>query len=227
MSLKRLALAALFPLLAAMPGFAHGQSATAEQNAAIEQFKLAQAAASAQKNGDTIAILSQLIAANSLPADWQPMAHFLRGQAFRRENKFNEAYKDFDAAIKLKPTMHQAMFESGLGYVSQEQWKKAIKEFDRAIKLDAKNADYLYSRCSAKSWAGDNAGARDDCREAVKQRPKFVQALATLGRAYEDLGQLDKAVETYKEVLKIDPENKSAKEGIAFIEEKKRIESGG
>ncbi len=219
------AVAALVPAVAIATAPAAAQSAAA--NAAVEEFKRGQASAAAQKNDETIAIMTNLIIANTLPDDWKPYAFFFRGQAFRRQEKFNEAYKDFDAAIGMKKDLHAAMYEYGLGYVAQQQWKKAIKQFDDAIKLSPEDAQYLYARCNAKSWAGDNAGARDDCRKAVKINPKFVEAMATLGRAYEDLGQLDKAIETYKEVLKLDPGNKAAKDGIAFIEEKRRVEGGG
>ena len=67
------------------------------------------------------------------------------------------------------------------------------------------------------SAAWDNAGARDDCKKAVSLKPDYTDAWETLGRAYEDLGQVDKAEETYKKVLTLDPSNKEAKDGLDFI----------
>jgi len=62
----------------------------------------------------------------------------------------------------------------------------------------------------------------------VNIKDNFVDAWATLGRAYEDLGQLDKAEECYKKVLVLEPKHKGAKEGLDYIAEKRKaIAAGG
>ena len=206
---------------------------TASQAAAIEEFKRGQANADAAKedpkmNQDTITIMSGIITTAQLPPEWAPFPYFYRGQAYRRLEKFNEAMADFDKTIAMKPDLAAAYFESGLGYAAQQKYKQAIKSYDGAVKLQPDNANFVYSRCVSKSWVNDNAGAREDCRKAVTLKPDFVEAWLTLGRAHEDLGQLDKAEECYKEVVKLEPKNKSAKEGLDFIAEKRKaIKAGG
>ena len=207
------AAAAAFTAFAA-PAFAQ----SASEAAAIEEFKRGQASANAETNDQTITIMTGVITEGKLPKEWQPYPYFYRGQAYRRLEKYTEALADFDQATTLKPDLAPAFFETGLAYASLEKWKQAITAYDKAIKLAADNADYLYSRCVAKSWSNDNAGARDDCRAAVKIKPDFTDAWLTLGRALEDLGQMDKAEEAYKQVLKLDPNNKEAKEGLDYID---------
>ena len=59
-------------------------------------------------------------------------------------------------------------------------------------------------------------------------KPDYVDAWQTLGRAHEDLGQLDKAEECYKKVLELEPKHKGAKEGLDYIAEKRKaIAAGG
>lgn len=200
----------------------------ASEASAIEEFKRGQASANAKNNEETITIMTGVITANKLPKEWQPYPYFYRGQAYRRLEKFNDALADFDKAVEIKPDLAPAHFEAGMAYYAQEKYKQAIAAYDKAVKIAPDNAEYVYSRCVSKSWAGDNAGARTDCQKAVKLKPDYVDAWATLGRAYEDLGQLDKAEEAYKKVLELDPKHKGAKEGLDFIAEKRKaIKAGG
>ncbi len=218
------AAAAAFTAYATPAAFAQ----TASERAAIEEFKRGQASADAKKNDDTIKIMTAVITENKLPDEWKPFPYFYRGQAYRRLEKYVDALGDFDQAIKMKPDLAAAHFEKGMAYHAQEKYKQAIGAYNEAVKLSPDNADYRYSRCVSKSWSGDNAGARDDCKKAVELKPDFIDAWSTLGRAYEDLGQLDKAEDTYKKVLELDPKNKGAKEGLDFIAEKRKaIKAGG
>lgn len=201
---------------------------TASESSAIEEFKRGQVSADAKNNDETIKIMTGVIETNKLPKEWAPFPYFYRGQAYRRLEKYNDALADFDKATEIKPDLAPAFFESGMAYYAQEKYKQAIGSYDKAVKIDPNNAEYVYSRCVSKSWAGDNAGARTDCQKATKLKPDYVDAWQTLARAYEDLGQLDKAEETYKKVLELDPKNKGAKEGLDFIAEKRKaIKAGG
>jgi len=216
--------ATFFAFLVAAPAFAQ----TASEAAAIEEFHRGEASAKAKKNEETITIMTGVITAGKLPKEWAPYPFFYRGQAHRRLKQYVEALADFDASLALKPDLAPAFFESGMSYHAQEKYKQAIASYDKAIKVSPENAEYIYSRCVSKSWAGDNAGARDDCRKAVKIKDDYVDAWSTLGRAHEDLGQLDKAEECYKKVLTLEPGNKSAKEGLDYIAEKRKaIAAGG
>lgn len=213
MRLVLFAAATLAALAFTVPSFAQ----TASEAAAIEEFKKGQASANAKKNDETIQIMTGVIEAGKLPKEWQPYPYFYRGQAYRRLEKYVEALADFDKAVEIKPDLAAAHFEAGMAFHAQEKYKQAIGAYDKAIKISPDNADYLYSRCVSKSWSGDNAGARDDCRKAVKIKDDFVDAWATLGRAYEDMGQLDKAEEAYKKVLTLDAKHKGAREGLDYI----------
>jgi tetratricopeptide (TPR) repeat protein len=219
-----LAAAAVAVTATTAPAFAQ----TPTEATAIEEFKRGQASADAKRNDETITIMTAVIASGKLPAEWQPYPYFYRGQAYRRTEKFTDALADFDKAVALKADLAPAFFESGMAYQAQEKYKQAIAQYDKAVKIAPDNAEYVYSRCVSKSWAGDNAGAREDCRKAVSIRDNYVDAWQTLGRAHEDLGQLDKAEECYQKVLKLEPGNKSAKEGLDFIAEKRKaIKAGG
>ena len=114
----------------------------------------------------------------------------------------------------LKPDLAPAHFETGLAYEGQQKFKQAITAYDKALKISVDNVEYLFQRCIAKHQVNDLAGAREDCRKTVKIKPDYIDAWRKLGRVYEDLKQWEKAKECYNEVLKLDPSDKDAKEGI-------------
>ena len=51
-------------------------------------------------------------------------------------------------------------------------------------------------------------------------KPDYIKAFHRLAKAYEGLGDLKKAVKSFKEVLKLEPQNKDAPIEIKRLEEK-------
>jgi tetratricopeptide (TPR) repeat protein len=57
-------------------------------------------------------------------------------------------------------------------------------------------------------------------KEALKLYPEYVVALNNLGNVYEKKQMIVKAVETYKEVLQYEPDNKTAQTRIESLEKR-------
>ena len=57
-------------------------------------------------------------------------------------------------------------------------------------------------------------------KEALKLYPEYVVALNNLGNVYEKKQMIAKAVETYRQVLELDPENKTAKQRSVSLEKR-------
>ena len=53
--------------------------------------------------------------------------------------------------------------------------------------------------------------------EALKRDPENLQALISLGNAYFDTNQYNKAIETYQKALKIDPKNADVRTDIGIM----------
>jgi tetratricopeptide (TPR) repeat protein len=63
--------------------------------------------------------------------------------------------------------------------------------------------------------AGRFREAVDTCRAGLTRHPGYLSARVTLGRALTELGDLDRAVQELKDVLRVAPENLAALRGIA------------
>lgn len=184
-----------------------------------EQFKAGQAAADAKQNAKAVEIFTQVIDSQKLTGEWLAYAYYYRGQAHRREQDWVKAAPDLKQAMALAPAFPGSHFELGLALHGQKDYPGAVAAFDKAIELKPNDADYWYSRCVSKQWQNDEAGVLADCGKAVELKADYLQALALIGRVYEDRRQCSKAEDLYKQVLKLDPKNKSAREGLDYIAE--------
>ncbi len=201
-------------VLAVLFAFAFAGAASAS---VYDDFKKGQDAANRKQNAQAIEIFTQVIDSKKLGGEWLAYAHYYRGQAYRRTKKYELAIADLIKAGELLPNFPGSYFEKALALHGQQDYKDAIAAFDKAIELKPGDADYYYSRCVTKSWANDTGGAQEDCRKAVDINDDYVQAWQLLGRTYEDQRNCAKAEEIYQKVLKMDPGNKSATEGLAYI----------
>lgn len=70
-----------------------------------------------------------------------------RGLAFYRQNKLEEAKKDYDEAIKLNGKEAMYYFNRGNVYSADPTMlEEAHKDYDRAIELDDTNARFYHSK---------------------------------------------------------------------------------
>lgn len=84
-------------------------------------------------------------------------------------------------------------------------------------------AQELYRLALESARAGDHEKAIEQLKSAIAQAPKFTFAYNELAKQYLKIGQGDRAVETLKESLVIEPENTTLRlsYGIALVNQKK------
>ena len=112
--------------------------------------------------------------------------------------------------------MDAAFYELGATYQAMNQHAKAASAFGQAIALKSNNADYYYGRCVSYSWLGNLNSAINDCEAATRLR-RNAEMLGVLGRLYEDSGQKQRAIETYKMALAINPNEPTALDGLKHL----------
>ena len=67
-----------------------------------------------------------------------------RGRSYLAKNYFDEAFSDFNKAIKINPQYIRAYYYRGLAYSIKEEFELAIKDYNKAIELDYKFFDSYY-----------------------------------------------------------------------------------
>lgn len=164
-----------------------------------------------------IRIFTENLDSGKLADNWIGPTLHLRGRAYRLSRQPDKALADFEAAVKKDPKLDNSWYEMALVYHQRENYNKAIDAYSKAIELKPENHLYWYGRCSSRLFVNKLKEAEGDCLKALALKPGYVPALSSLGRVYEDGKQKQKALETYRKVLELDPGNKDAKSGIDFL----------
>lgn len=164
-----------------------------------------------------IRIFTENLDSGKLADGWIAPTLHLRGRAYRLSRQPDKAIADYQAAVKKDPKLDNSWYEMALVYHQREDYSKAIDAYSKAIELKPANHLYWYGRCASRLFINNLKEAEGDCQKALAIRQDYVLALSTLGRVYEDGKQKQKAIDTYKRVLALDPNNKEAKNGIEFL----------
>ncbi len=111
--------------------------------------------------------------------------------------------------------------QKGLYYVSKQEYQKAIVAYTRAIELDPEQAEFYSDRAVAFFHADQGRYSLDDMNKARDLEPYKGYRYSSRAFIKDHLGDLDGAIEDYKEAVRIDPEDAIAQNNLGLLEEKK------
>lgn len=143
-----------------------------------------------------------------------PIAYFLRAQA---GGTFDEALRDVDKAIELRPDFVEAISlrgemkwnragNPGIDATAVEQLRdNALSDWELALKLDPDNTRVLVSRSQALAARGNAARARRDAQRAIDLDETFPRAYYALGIANVWLGRYEDAAPPARKAIDLDP----------------------
>ena len=130
----------------------------------------------------------------------------------RSENVFSRLQK------KLKQEKGTALeyYELGSLYLDKKLFVQSITLFQKALKaekdIEAENQALVHNAMGYAYFAQEQYDiAIRQYKEALKLYPEYVIALNNLGNVYEKKQMTVKALETYEQALKYDPNNNTAK----------------
>lgn len=109
---------------------------------------------------------------------------------------------DMDASDLLK--------EKGNAAYKKKEWNKAVSYYTEAIKLNEGNATFYSNRAAAYLELGCFQEAEEDCSKAISLDKKNVKAYMRRGTARESLLYVKEALQDFKHVCVLEPQNKTA-----------------
>lgn len=142
-----------------------------------------------------------------------------RGSAFYRKGEFDQAIKDLNQAIQLRPAYAQAFNNRGNAYLRTHQYDLAIKDFSQAISLKPDNApghgdltpsdtaSMFNNRGIAYLQEGAYNLAILDFNEAIRLNPNGADAFYNRGIAYGDGGDYESAAGDFTKAIQLNPKN--------------------
>lgn len=184
------------------------------QAKAMASFNEGIALVNGNKPKEAIEPLTEAIESHQLSKESQVTAIFARGVAYAQSDDCANAIKDLDAVAAEKSGEGQYHY---IRYICLEKTGDKVgasAALDKAIELSPDHIDYVRIRCVDNINAKNLAKALPDCEKSVAAKPDDWVIWLAISQASEILGQKDKALEGYRKVISLQPDNASAKEGL-------------
>ena len=136
-----------------------------------------------------------------------PNAYILRaGIAITRDNDYNRALEDTDAAIKLLPHMPGLYVNRAWLRYKLDDYFGAMADYDYAITLDPTDPTSYFNRGLLRAEVADNDKAIADFSTVLKIDPEDVRSLYNRAMLYRSTRNYRKAIDDINKVIDAFPD---------------------
>ena len=153
------------------------------------------------------------------------VAHKGLGNSLLKEGRTDEAIREFQEAIRLKPDFADAHNNLGTSLLIRGQADEAIREFQEAIRINPDYAEARYNLGTSLLIRGQVDEAIRQYQEAIRLTPDYPDALSNLGTAFLKKGQIDEAIRQYQDALRLRPDDDDIRRNLARALELKKAHS--
>ena len=142
-----------------------------------------------------------------------------------RTRKQESTFSRLQNKLKKEKGTAEEYYQLGSLYLDKKLFVQSITLLQKALKADKnlpeENQALIHNAMGYAYFAQEQYDiAIRHYKDALKLYPEYVIALNNLGNVYEKKQMIVKAVETYKEVLQKDSENKIAKQRVESLEKR-------
>ena len=139
------------------------------------------------------------------------------GKAYYVLSRFEEALKQFDAAVALAPGDPRAYYEAGSAHMSLGDYGDAIDALSRAVELRPDYVEALTLLAFVYNTIERYEEAIPFCRQALKYQARNPEAYHGLGWAYGGLHRFRDGIAAYKTEMEIRPYYAGAHYGLGVM----------
>jgi len=151
------------------------------------------------------------------PANGLALYHL--GYAYGQIGNYVKEVLYYEKAIDLGFKEDTIFFNLGMAYGELNQIENSIDAFNKALNINPGSADNHFGLALAyhKRGVADTL-AEKEFLQAIKINPAHLDARLYLSLLYADMGELKKACEQLRDILKIEPTHRGAHEFLKRIE---------
>ena len=147
-------------------------------------------------------------------------AHYNLGVLAQRAGQADAAVREYDLALRFSSDVNDAaQAHSNLGFVllDANRQSEAITQFSAALAINPEKQNSLLGRGIAEYRSENLDAAIADLSHAAAVAP-MAQTDYWLGRAFEDKGNVQGAVQAYRAALQLAPEMTEARDRLAALQ---------
>ena len=137
------------------------------------------------------------------PTAWLAMNNL--GVALASEGKPEEAVRQYENALRIRPGYAEAHNNMGVALAAQERYREAIVQYGEALKIWPTYAAAHNNLGTALASEGRVQDSIREFREALRIRPDYAEAHKNLGTAMVLAGDVEEALRHFQEALRIRP----------------------
>ena len=142
------------------------------------------------------------------------VAHNCLGVALGKKDQTEEAIRQYQEAIRLKPDRPMPHYNLGVAFAKAGQTDEAIRQYREAIRLKPDHANAHNSLGHALFRKGQTEEAIRQYQEALRLQPDHTNAHYDLGLALDQKGRTDEAIRQYREAIRLKPDHADAHDNL-------------
>jgi tetratricopeptide (TPR) repeat protein len=140
------------------------------------------------------------------------------GIAYWHTDNLPKGIEMLEHAVRLRPEDGKTRILLAQALATQSRWAPSVEQYEVVIRGDSTNVDAWRGLGYSLLNQGRSGEAASALRRADGLDPGNVQGLMWLGQAYGMAGELERAAETFRRVLKISPASAEAQENLDQVE---------
>ncbi|WCJ59108.1 tetratricopeptide repeat protein [Fontisphaera persica] len=141
----------------------------------------------------------------------QAMTHYQAGEAARAAQRWGEAQKHYEAAIKADPSFYEAHAMLGRVALENRDWPRALSAYEQALVIQPEAAGTRFNFALALHQAGFAADAVAEFERFYEAQPQETNGRMFVANIYlQELHDVPKARAHYQRLLELQPNHPQA-----------------
>ncbi|XP_028804376.1 hsp70-Hsp90 organizing protein 3 [Neltuma alba] len=132
----------------------------------------------------------------------------------KKLNEAEKAKKELEQQEYFDPKLADEEREKGNEFFKQQKYPEAVKCYTEALRRNPKDARTYSNRAACYTKLGAMPEGLKDAEKCIELDPTFSKGYSRKGAVQFFMKEYDKAMETYQEGLKHDPNNQELIDGI-------------
>jgi hypothetical protein len=145
------------------------------------------------------------------------------GIGYLDQLQYDDAIHAFEQVVRLRPDYKDGYINVALTYVEWEKYDEAASPLEKALALKPDDARALYYRALVERRQRNSEAEVADLEKVVAQFPQSRDGRRELGISYYQQHRPDDAIEQFKALQAIDPDDLAAHYNLAILYRRKGL----